>query len=161
MGGELQFPTYESLGVRPLINCKGTFTIISGSVILPEVRQAMFEASQRYVHLDELMEAVGARIGELMQCEWPWSLPWWSSIPRWRRRSTSPGVRMSRPISRCAGTKASWPSVAWSWRASWQRVSRGLRSLPARTVFSVNAYMMEPGEEEILVGRLGAILAAV
>lgn len=70
MGGELQFPTYESLGVRPLINCKGTFTIISGSVILPEVRQAMFEASQRYVHLDELMEAVGARIGELMQCEW-------------------------------------------------------------------------------------------
>ena len=37
-------------------------------MILPEVRQAMFEASQRYVHLDELMEAVGARIGELMQC---------------------------------------------------------------------------------------------
>ena len=70
MSDDLQFPTYESLGVRPLINCKGTYTIISGSVVLPEVRQAMYEASQRYVDLDELMEGVGTRSGELMQCEW-------------------------------------------------------------------------------------------
>lgn len=70
MSGSLAYPTYESLGVRPLINCQGTYTIISGSLILPEVRQAMVEASKQYVHLDELMEAVGARIGELMQCEW-------------------------------------------------------------------------------------------
>ncbi|MDE2810159.1 MAG: aminotransferase class V-fold PLP-dependent enzyme, partial [Gemmatimonadota bacterium] len=70
MSGQLAYPTYESLGVRPLINCQGTYTIISGSLILPEVRQAMVEASKQYVHLDELMEAVGARIGELMQCEW-------------------------------------------------------------------------------------------
>lgn len=66
----LQYPTYESIGVRPLINGKGTYTIISGSLILPEVRQAMSEASKRYVNLDELMEGVGARIAELMQCEW-------------------------------------------------------------------------------------------
>jgi L-seryl-tRNA(Ser) seleniumtransferase len=65
-----EFPTYESLGVRPLINCMGTYTIISGSVMLPEVREAMAAASRRYVHLDELMEAVGARIAELMRCEW-------------------------------------------------------------------------------------------
>lgn len=70
MSNAAQFPTYESIGVRPLINCRGTFTIISGSVILPEVRQAMVEASKRYVNLDELMEAVGARIATLMQCEW-------------------------------------------------------------------------------------------
>ena len=63
-------PTYESIGVRPLINCRGTYTIISGSVILPEVREAMVRASQRYVNLDELMECVGARIAELMDCEW-------------------------------------------------------------------------------------------
>lgn len=67
---ELNFPTYASIGVRPLINCKGTYTIISGSLMLPEVRQAMLEAAKYYVHLDELMEAVGRRIGELMQCEW-------------------------------------------------------------------------------------------
>ena len=63
-------PTYESIGVRPLINCRGTFTIISGSVILPKVREAIVLASQRYVNIDELMEAVGARIAELMDCEW-------------------------------------------------------------------------------------------
>ena len=67
---ERHFPTYESLGVRPLINCQGSYTIISGSVILPEVRQAMYEASRRYVHLEELMAAVGARIADLMQAEW-------------------------------------------------------------------------------------------
>src|SRR5947207_2810739 len=70
MSSAMEFPTYESLGVRPLINCMGTYTIISGSVMLPEVRQAMAAASQRYVHLDELMEAAGARIAELMRCEW-------------------------------------------------------------------------------------------
>ena len=70
MSGPLQYPTYESLGVRPLINAKGTYTIISGSLMLPEARKAMSEASKRYVNLDELMEAVGARIAEVMQCEW-------------------------------------------------------------------------------------------
>jgi len=69
MADSARFPTYESIGVRPLINCMGTFTIISGSLILPEVREAMAAASRRYVHLDELMEAVGARIAELMQCK--------------------------------------------------------------------------------------------
>ena len=30
---------YESIGVRPIINCKGTFTIISGSQSLPECEE--------------------------------------------------------------------------------------------------------------------------
>ena len=66
----MAIPTYRSIGVRPLINCRGTYTIISGSLMLPEVREAMMEAAKAYVHLDELMDAVGARIAELMQCEW-------------------------------------------------------------------------------------------
>ena len=32
---------YESIGVRPMINSRGTFTIITGSQTLPEVKQAM------------------------------------------------------------------------------------------------------------------------
>ncbi|MBI3667049.1 MAG: hypothetical protein HY236_12655, partial [Acidobacteria bacterium] len=56
---------YQSIGVRPIINCKGTFTIVSGSLTLPEVKKAMDEASRHYVHLDELMEAVGRRLAEL------------------------------------------------------------------------------------------------
>lgn len=61
---------YENLGVRPLINCTGTITTLSGSLILPEVRAAMMEASTRYVQIDELMEGVGKRLADLMQCEW-------------------------------------------------------------------------------------------
>ena len=61
---------YEAIGVRPLINCKGTFTIISGSLSLPEVKKAMDEASRHYVNLDELMLAVGAKLAEITQAEW-------------------------------------------------------------------------------------------
>ena len=61
---------YRSIGVRPLINARGTFTIISGSAMLPEVRAAMTEAAQQYVHLDELAAAIGARLAELTKAEW-------------------------------------------------------------------------------------------
>jgi D-glucosaminate-6-phosphate ammonia-lyase len=53
---------YTQIGVRPILNARGTFTIITGSISLPEVKQAMFEASQYFVQLDELMAAVGAEI---------------------------------------------------------------------------------------------------
>ena len=61
---------YGAIGVRPLINARGTFTIISGSTMLPEVRAAMDAASRRYVHLDELAEAIGARLATLTEAEW-------------------------------------------------------------------------------------------
>lgn len=61
---------YDRIGVRPMVNCKGTYTIISGSQTLPEVKQAMDEASRYYVNLDELMQAVGARLAELTKAEW-------------------------------------------------------------------------------------------
>jgi len=60
---------YQSIGVRPIINCKGTFTIISGSLSLPEVKQAMDAASRHYIHLDELMDAVGKRLAEITGAE--------------------------------------------------------------------------------------------
>ncbi len=61
---------YESIGVRPLINCRGTLTIIGGSIELPEVRAAKDLANQQHVQLDELMEAVGKRLAELTGAEW-------------------------------------------------------------------------------------------
>jgi uncharacterized pyridoxal phosphate-dependent enzyme len=60
---------YQSIGVRPLINGRGTFTIISGSTMLPEVREAMGAASKHYVQLDELADAIGKRLGELTGAE--------------------------------------------------------------------------------------------
>ncbi|HEU0138616.1 MAG TPA: hypothetical protein VFQ79_02850 [Bryobacteraceae bacterium] len=69
-GLKLGSDLYQSIGVRPLINARGTFTIISGSLMLPEVRAAMVEASQHHVHIDELMDAIGARLAELTKAEW-------------------------------------------------------------------------------------------
>ena len=61
---------YASIGVRPFINCKGTYTRLSGSLILPEVKAAMMAAAEQYVELDELMNAVGQRLSELTGAEW-------------------------------------------------------------------------------------------
>ena len=61
---------FTRIGVRPLVNGRGTFTIISGSRSLPEVKQAMYDASFYFVHLDELMEAAGPELGQLTGAEW-------------------------------------------------------------------------------------------
>jgi uncharacterized pyridoxal phosphate-dependent enzyme len=61
---------YQSIGVKPLINARGTFTIISGSLMLPEVRAAIDAAAQHHVHLDELMDGIGARLAELTKAAW-------------------------------------------------------------------------------------------
>ena len=37
---------YRSIGVKPIVNARGTFTIISGSLMLPEVRAAMDAAAR-------------------------------------------------------------------------------------------------------------------
>ncbi|MCC6857669.1 MAG: aminotransferase class V-fold PLP-dependent enzyme [Bryobacterales bacterium] len=61
---------YQSIGVEPVINCRGTFTIIGGSIELPEVRAAMDAAAQHFVQIDELADAVGRRLAELTGAEW-------------------------------------------------------------------------------------------
>ena len=69
--GKLQLSSdiYKSIGVRPLINCRGTLTVISGSLELPEVRAAKDAAAQHFVQMDELMDAVGQRLAELTGAE--------------------------------------------------------------------------------------------
>ena len=61
---------YQSIGVEPMINCRGTFTIISGSIELPEVQKAVDYASKHHVHIDELAMAVGKRLAAITGAEW-------------------------------------------------------------------------------------------
>jgi seryl-tRNA(Sec) selenium transferase len=61
---------YQSIGVEPVINCRGTFTIIGGSVERPEVREAVSSATLAFAQLDELAEGVGKRLAELTGAEW-------------------------------------------------------------------------------------------
>ncbi len=61
---------YQSIGVEPFVNCKGTNTIMGGSVTRPAVREAMEAASSYNVQLDELAFGVGERLAELTGAEW-------------------------------------------------------------------------------------------
>lgn len=60
---------YERIGVRPLINARGTWTYLSGSLIFPEVREAMEAASKQFVDLFELQAGVGKRLAALSGAE--------------------------------------------------------------------------------------------
>lgn len=61
---------FRSIGVEPIINCRGTFTIIGGSVERPECRAAMEAASKDFVQYDELADGIGRRLAELTGAEW-------------------------------------------------------------------------------------------
>ena len=45
IGRDIGKEIYRSIGVEPVINCRGTFTIIGASIELPEVRAAMDAAA--------------------------------------------------------------------------------------------------------------------
>lgn len=60
---------FAELGVRPFINGRGTITTLSGSLMEPEVMEAINYASQQFVSLFELNEKVGQRIAEMLRCE--------------------------------------------------------------------------------------------
>jgi uncharacterized pyridoxal phosphate-dependent enzyme len=58
----------QELGVRSFINAAGTFTALTGSLMRPEVMEAMQIASRKYVQLDALQNAVGQKIAQLIGC---------------------------------------------------------------------------------------------
>jgi L-seryl-tRNA(Ser) seleniumtransferase len=60
---------YTRLGVKTVINCRGTWTYLSGSLEFPEVRQAQLEAADYFVNMIELQRAVGRRLAELTGAE--------------------------------------------------------------------------------------------
>jgi len=73
-GARLERPSYSrdfftELGLRPFINARGTITRLSGSLMHPEVIEALNYASQQFVNLDDLQDMVGERIAEMLNCE--------------------------------------------------------------------------------------------
>lgn len=60
---------YETLGVRPIINAAGPATRLSGMPLVPEVAEAMAEAAQSCVRIDELQEAAGRYLAEVSGAE--------------------------------------------------------------------------------------------
>lgn len=60
---------YTRLGLKPIINGRGTWTYLSATLELPEVKAAQEAASQHYVNIFELQVAVGRRLAALTGAE--------------------------------------------------------------------------------------------
>jgi len=68
-GIDTQANVYSRLGVKTVINCRGTWTYLSGSLQLPEARQAQEQAGRYFVNMVDLHQAVGRRLAELTGAE--------------------------------------------------------------------------------------------
>ena len=69
IGFDTRVNVYSRLGVKTVINCRGTWTYLSGSLQFPEVREAQAEAGKHFVNMVELQHAVGRRLAELTGAE--------------------------------------------------------------------------------------------
>ena len=61
--------SYDSLGIRPIINAQATLTMFGGSLMSEEVRKAMDQAAGSFVDLHQLQLSVGERLAELTHNE--------------------------------------------------------------------------------------------
>src|SRR3979490_2142009 len=60
---------YSTIGVRSFINARGTWTYLSGSLELPEVRAAKEAAARHFVDIVELRRGAGKRLAQLSGAE--------------------------------------------------------------------------------------------
>ncbi len=60
---------FKELNVRPFISAAGTFTTLTASLMWPEVVEAVNYASKIFVPLNDLHDAAGKRIAEMIGCE--------------------------------------------------------------------------------------------
>ena len=111
---------YEKLGVKPFINCTSTRTMNGGSAALPEVVEAVYEASFYHVNMQELLRKAGPRIAELLEvpaatvssgaagANGEPSLASWGVS---RRICAAASARWAWRLPRCWGSRrCAWPS---------------------------------------------------
>lgn len=60
---------FEELGVIKVINAGVTMTFLSGSLMMPEVLDAINSTSHDFANMFDLQDKVGAKIAEMLQCE--------------------------------------------------------------------------------------------
>jgi uncharacterized pyridoxal phosphate-dependent enzyme len=58
---------YEELGVKTVINCQGTMTVLGGSILRPELEPVMAQAGRHFVRIVDLEAAAGKRIAEMLK----------------------------------------------------------------------------------------------
>lgn len=60
---------YDEIGVTRVINASGSMTVLGGSLIAPEVLDAMNRAAQSFVRMHELMDWAGRNIAQITGAE--------------------------------------------------------------------------------------------
>ena len=60
---------FKELGVTPVINAGVTMTFLSGSLMMPEVLDAINSTAHDFANMYELQDKVGAKMAEMLQCE--------------------------------------------------------------------------------------------
>jgi L-seryl-tRNA(Ser) seleniumtransferase len=60
---------FKELGVTPVINASVTMTFLSGSLMLPEVLEAINSTAHDFANMYELQDKVGAKIAEMLHVE--------------------------------------------------------------------------------------------
>jgi D-glucosaminate-6-phosphate ammonia-lyase len=60
---------YSSLGVRTVVNARGNATLAGGTLMAPEVIEAMAEAARSFVRIGDLQEAASRQIAEATGAE--------------------------------------------------------------------------------------------
>jgi L-seryl-tRNA(Ser) seleniumtransferase len=58
---------YEELGLKTVINCEGTMTVLGGSILRPELEAVMAQAGRHFVRIADLEVAAGKRIAEMLK----------------------------------------------------------------------------------------------
>jgi L-seryl-tRNA(Ser) seleniumtransferase len=58
---------YDELGVKTVINCEGTMTVLGGSILRPELEAVMAQAGSHFVGIADLEVAAGKRISEMLK----------------------------------------------------------------------------------------------
>ena len=60
---------FEELGVTKVINASATMTYLSGSLMLPEVLEAINSTAHDFANMYDLQDKAGAKIAEMLKCE--------------------------------------------------------------------------------------------
>jgi L-seryl-tRNA(Ser) seleniumtransferase len=60
---------FKELGVTPVINAGVTMTFLSGSLMMPEVLEAINSTAHDFANMYELQDKVGAKMAEMLHCE--------------------------------------------------------------------------------------------
>ena len=56
---------HDDLGIRPIINANATLTKLGGSIMPPEVIEAMQDAARYHIDIEDMHDRVGAKLAEL------------------------------------------------------------------------------------------------